>query len=224
MKTLVKMLSVLIILLPTLLHAEGNTNFDAVFGGNQTDFVQQAGSAKLSWDATPHYRARFLLGRSLDKSDVFRTDGTASLDRFDTRRLNASWLNDIDLGNDMLVTAGVDYLDDKVDGTVQYDESSRDNVGVFAQFQRRQKRVDLDAGARVDDNQQFGNVTTGNLGVGYGLTNNLRLVGSYGTAFKAPTFNDLYFPGFSNPNLKPEKSASWAAWPPRASEKGASGS
>lgn len=193
----------------SLLHAEGNTNFDAVFGGNQTDFVQQAGSAKLSWDITPHYRARFLLGRSLDKSDVFRTDGTASLDRFDTRRLNASWLNDIDLGDDMLVTAGVDYLDDKVDGTVQYDESSRDDVGVFAQFQRKHHRMDLDAGARIDDNQQFGTVTTGNLGVGYGLANNVRLVGSYGTAFKAPTFNDLYFPGFSNPNLKPEKSASW---------------
>jgi outer membrane receptor protein involved in Fe transport len=27
-----------------------------------------------------------------------------------------------------------------------------------------------------------------------------------GTAFKAPTFSDLYYPGFSNPVLKPEKS------------------
>jgi vitamin B12 transporter len=26
------------------------------------------------------------------------------------------------------------------------------------------------------------------------------------TAFKAPTFNDLYFPGFSNPDLQPERS------------------
>jgi vitamin B12 transporter len=29
---------------------------------------------------------------------------------------------------------------------------------------------------------------------------------STGTAFKVPTFNDLYFPGFSNPDLRPETS------------------
>jgi len=31
-----------------------------------------------------------------------------------------------------------------------------------------------------------------------------RASASAGTAFKAPTFNDLYYPGFSNPDLKPE--------------------
>ncbi len=193
----------------SLLHAEGHTEFDAAFSGNETDFVQQTGSAKLSWDVNSRYQTRFLLGRSLDNSDVFRTDGTASLDRFDTRRLNASWLNDFSLGQSNFLTAGVDYLDDAVESTVPYEESSRDNIGAFAQFQRRQRRLDLDAGLRVDDNQQFGNKTTGNLAIGYGLSKTLRLVGSYGTAFKAPTFNDLYFPGFNNPNLKPEQSASW---------------
>jgi vitamin B12 transporter len=34
----------------------------------------------------------------------------------------------------------------------------------------------------------------------------MRLTASYGTAFKAPTFNELYFPGFGNPNLSPEQS------------------
>lgn len=29
---------------------------------------------------------------------------------------------------------------------------------------------------------------------------------SYGTAFKAPTFLDLYYPGYENPALKPEES------------------
>ena len=40
------------------------------------------------------------------------------------------------------------------------------------------------------------------------LRDNLRLTASYGTAYKAPTFNDLYYPsdGFyaGNPDLKPE--------------------
>ena len=36
-----------------------------------------------------------------------------------------------------------------------------------------------------------------------------RLHGSAGSGFRAPTFNDLFFPGFSNPNLTPETSFSW---------------
>ena len=34
----------------------------------------------------------------------------------------------------------------------------------------------------------------------------LRLTAGYSTGFKAPSFNDLYYPGFSNPNLVPETS------------------
>ncbi|MDZ4212654.1 MAG: TonB-dependent receptor, partial [Methylotenera sp.] len=40
----------------------------------------------------------------------------------------------------------------------------------------------------------------------YKINPNWRITGSYGTAFKAPTFNDLYYPFFGNPNLKPELS------------------
>jgi vitamin B12 transporter len=32
---------------------------------------------------------------------------------------------------------------------------------------------------------------------------------SYGTAFKAPSFNELYYPGFGVPTLKPEESATF---------------
>ena len=41
------------------------------------------------------------------------------------------------------------------------------------------------------------------------MNNNLQLVVSYGSAFKAPTFNELYFPGFGNPDLQPEDSHSF---------------
>ncbi len=42
------------------------------------------------------------------------------------------------------------------------------------------------------------------LAYGYRFAPRWRASASYGTAFKAPTFNDLYFPGFSNPDLRPE--------------------
>src|SRR5690606_20078934 len=40
---------------------------------------------------------------------------------------------------------------------------------------------------------------------GYSLTNQVQLTAGFGSAFKAPTFNELYFPGFGNPDLGPEE-------------------
>ena len=47
---------------------------------------------------------------------------------------------------------------------------------------------------RHDDDSQFGGATTGLAAYGYRVKPALRLHGSYGTAFKAPSFNDLYIP------------------------------
>ena len=64
----------------------------------------------------------------------------------------------------------------------------------------------IQANLRHDDSSQFGGRTTGALAWGYRMTPVWRVTASAGTAFKVPTFNDLYFPGFSNPDLRPETS------------------
>ena len=65
---------------------------------------------------------------------------------------------------------------------------------------------------RLDDNQQFGNNVTGDVAIGYSFDSGIKIIGSYGRAFKAPSFNQLYFPDsaffLSNPDLNPEKSQS----------------
>lgn len=61
---------------------------------------------------------------------------------------------------------------------------------------------------RRDVNSQFGGQTTGSIGYGYALTPQWRLGASYGTSFVAPSFADLYYPGYSNPNLAPEQGKS----------------
>lgn len=58
---------------------------------------------------------------------------------------------------------------------------------------------------RHDRNSQFGNVTTGALGYGYAVTPAWRVLASAGTSFTMPSFNQLYFPNFGNPDLQPEK-------------------
>jgi len=70
-------------------------------------------------------------------------------------------------------------------------------------------RLFLTAGARWDDHSVFGSETTWRGTASWLLGSGLRLHGSLGTGFKAPTFNELFFPGFGNPDLAAETSRSW---------------
>jgi vitamin B12 transporter len=58
---------------------------------------------------------------------------------------------------------------------------------------------------RNDDISEVGSRTTGNVSYGYRITSALRANVGYGTSFRAPTFNELYFPGYGVPSNKPEK-------------------
>lgn len=187
------------------LETRSVNDFDGSFV-NQAESRQQVLGARLRTAPTEYWTLSVAIGRSRDESDNFRDNVFAT--RFDTRRDSASWQNDLALGDAHLLTVGVDWLKDTVDSTNNYAEDSRDNTGVFAQFQSRLGGHDLEFSLRRDDNQQFGGRNTGGVAWGYLLPGAVRMTAAYGTAFKAPTFNELYFPGFGNPDLVPERSRS----------------
>lgn len=193
-------------------QASGNTEFDSSFG-NEDDFTEQAIGA--SYRLQPVSRWNMLLqgGRTRDRRTTSRDDGSVPDSRFNSEIQSYVWQNDVTLTTAQLLSLGADFRRDKVDSTVDFKETSRDNTGLFAQYQGTFNKNSLLVGARVDDNEQFGTEPTGNIGWGHDLPKAMRVVASYGTAFRAPTFNDLYFPDFfgfptSNPNLEPEKSKS----------------
>ncbi len=93
-------------------------------------------------------------------------------------------------------------------GSTPYDVSSRSDTGLFAQYTGTTGAWRLEASARGDDNQQFGQHFTGSIAAGYQVSPSWGLVAQYGTAFRAPTFNELYYPFFGNPALDPETSRS----------------
>ena len=99
-----------------------------------------------------------------------------------------------------------DTQKDSVSGTLKYSKATRNNKAVFTCLQITFGMNDLEASVRLDSIHQFGKHTTGNIGIGHNFANGLKLTTSYGTAFKAPTFNDLYYPKSGNANLKPEQS------------------
>ena len=67
-------------------------------------------------------------------------------------------------------------------------------------------RLFLTAGARHDSNSHFGDKTTYRVTGSALLPASWRLIGSLGTGFRAPSFDELFFPFFGNPRLRPENS------------------
>ncbi len=190
------------------LRGEGENEYDgSVFSSNSSDFTQDVIGARVDWQALPAWQMTLSGGRSRDLSDNFYNGIFNSA--FDTERHSASWLNVLTIGAGQRLTLGADWLDDRVSGTTDFDRDSRDNAAGFAQYQGQFGRHELTAAARRDDNQQFGGHTTGSLAWGYRFSPTLRVMASWGTAFKAPTFNELYFPFFGNPNLEPEEADSY---------------
>jgi vitamin B12 transporter len=124
---------------------------------------------------------------------------------FRTRQWQYAWQNDVTLPLGLLSLIA-ERREERLSSDVAFPITQRDTNSADAIYQLRQGVNALQANLRIDDSSQFGSRTTGALAYGYRLTPMLRATISAGTAFKAPTFNDLYFPGFSNPNLVPEKS------------------
>ena len=66
------------------------------------------------------------------------------------------------------------------------------------------------AGVRHDGYNTFGDATTYRVTGGYLVKEtNTKLRGSYATGFRAPTVNELFWPGFGDPTLQPERSQSF---------------
>jgi vitamin B12 transporter len=129
---------------------------------------------------------------------------------FRTDQNQVSWQNDIAAAGGQ-IALGLEYRRENVDSSTDYSLTNRTIRAVFAGYSAVFGANLLQASARRDDNSQFGARDTGNLGYGYRIAPDWRVSATAGTAFKAPSFNDLYFvsPFFSgNPELKPERATS----------------
>jgi vitamin B12 transporter len=188
-----------------LLRAEGETDFDNAFGmpgESREDFVQQATSVRMSAPIGAGLHGRLTVGETRDERDT--TDAGFDF-RFDTRRQNVTAELDWETAiGDM--TLGADYLEDRVNSSVDYARDRRDTQALFAQLQSDFGQHRLGAGLRHDRYSDFDDRTTGDLAWGYRFTEAWDFRASAGTAFRAPTFNELYFPFGGNAELKPERS------------------
>ncbi len=192
------------------MRAEGKSEFDGNFQ-NKTEFVEQTVGTTGSINIVDNWRSILRLGQSRDEGDNFAPDGTFS-SNFNSTRWNASWLNEVALSDDHQLVIGSDYRLDQVDSSSAYNETSRYDAGLFTELHSR--ILDdhfINASVRGDKNEAFGEQLTGNFGWRYNGKYGISPFAGFGNAFKAPSFNQLYFPGFGNPSLKAEQSTSFEA-------------
>ena len=192
-------------------NSNGHNKFDGNDFPNQADMRQYSYALTSKNQFASAWQSRLKLGESMDMNNSRGLDYDT---RVTTYQRQYSWQNDLTLPLGLL-TLAYDRLEERVESNTAYAKTRRTDNGWLANYLLEQGPHTWHAGWRTDDNSQFGRHNTGKLGYGYRFDPFWRIAGNYGTAFRAPTFNDLYWPlqnfgyGYSyegNPNLKPETS------------------
>ncbi|MFT4818957.1 MAG: vitamin B12 transporter [Marinobacter psychrophilus] len=194
-----------------LLQSEGNTEYE---GGN-TDYTIRTVGLGLVAPLSDYWQTGIQFSESQDDEKTLSSSGESYY--YDTRLRQARWENTFSYSVHELVV-GAELQQDEVESTEDFTETSRTNTAVFSQLRLNFGPLDTQLSLRSDDNEAYGTNETGGLALGYKFDQSHRVRASYGTAFRAPTFNDLYIPyikfpsGYEyqgNSNVKPEESESY---------------
>jgi vitamin B12 transporter len=154
-------------------------------------------------------------------ADLVPTNPLDGKQHFATRQGQYLWQNDLKFSPTQIVSLGYERLEQSVDGTlsngnyprasyVNYQQTARDTNSLFGIYRGTWGPQSVQASMRNDNNSQYGNFVTGSLVYGLSLTPQWRATVGANTGFRAPNFNELYWPVTpfyaGNPLLQPEKS------------------
>ena len=202
----------------TATDSRGRTAFDEGYdplnpgqsgrGKIQTQVLGLALEGRLSGQWT----SKLSLSQSSDVSEVTGALNNYMLSRFKTRQNQLSWTHSLasGFGNWSL---GLERLQQTVSlsdafATPNFNPDQRTIDSVWLGWNLQRGAWQWQSSLRHDRNSQFGSKASGNVGMAYRINEAWRVQASVATGFAAPSFNNLYFPFFGNPALKPEQSLS----------------
>jgi len=136
------------------------------------------------------------------------TTGGNIQSRFITRREQATWQNALALDAGQQLVLAYEHVDERASADYYPSEQSRRNDAGVLGYSGTFGAHTLQADARYDDNSIYGSNTTGRVGYAFALGAGVKLRALAGTTFRAPTFNDLAYPGFGVPTIQPERGRS----------------
>ncbi len=178
---------------------DGGAGFD-----DRTITVAEAWQVAARNVLTSFWVSKLSAGAGIDDSE---TQSAFDDFPFKTTQRQYAWQNEFTLPLGTL-TAGFERREEHLSTTAGFAITERNTNSLFGIYQVRIDDHALQGNLRLDDSSQFGDKTTGSIAYGYRFSPAVRATAGYSTGFKAPSFNDLYYPGFSNPDLVPETSKS----------------
>jgi vitamin B12 transporter len=190
-------------------QSNGKDSFDNAFGAptdinylySQVRMASVFANGKLTDWWTTHLTAALGDDRAVDK-----TNGVYN-NRFDTDNRQFTWQNDFKLATQQKLQLGYERLDQSLESDT-FAAPDRHVNSVFAGYTARFGASQIQANVRRDQYSDFGGANTYYLGYGFDFTDRWKATASYSSAFRAPSFDDLYFPGSGNPSIRPERSHS----------------
>lgn len=170
-------------------HNEQDLNTASVFVANQ--FAE-------------NWRSVVQLARSEDKLGSFTSTAASGASQIDTRQDELTWQNTLRFGTDTLQLL-YGHRKEEVDASATR-ALARERItnSYAAAYALRRDRHLVDISAR-QDRSVYGAKNTGAAGYGYDFGNGLRATASIGSSFRAPTFNELYYPGYGLESNQPER-------------------
>lgn len=169
------------------------------------NFVNRVINAKVDYNILQNLILGAHFANVQDKQDV-----PAYGSKYDTENnqtdLNLKW-NFTPKQNILL---GATYNDANYKtSSIKNQDQSVNSTGYYLQHQFKNEQFDTQFGVRLEDNERFGNHTVGQAAVRYHYLPNASIYANIGSAFRAPTLNELYSQWGGNENLEPEESISY---------------
>lgn len=196
--------------------SDGETGLDGfAFGTGPVDDpnfrqLSELGQVALTLERrlTDRWSGRLTLGTVRNEVEGLDPDTPFNNFLFEDRIDQASVESELELGRAGDLTAGYELERRQAESRGGFDESA-DLSSLFVNHRwSSSDRLHLSAGVRHDDYEGVDEATTWRLTGSYlAAGDRVRIHGSYGTAFRVPSFVELHFPDAGNPALAPEKSS-----------------
>lgn len=192
------------------------TDADVEFDQGDTRARNSSAGLSLGGELGARWSHQLSLGHAREDLDTVSGFSNA----FRSRRTSLDWVNSLALGPDGTLNLGVNWQDEEGVSSNAFDgetfSRSRSSRAAFAGYGGRWGTQLLDLSLRRDHSNQFGGATTANAAWGWNIRPDTLLRLSWGEGFRAPNFNELYYPdtgyGFAgNPDLRPERSETMEA-------------
>ena len=190
------------------------TDADVEFDRGQTAARNSSGGLTLAGDLGARWSHQLTAGHAREDLDT----ASSFSNQFRSRRTSLDWINSLRTGGDARFSFGLNWQRERGESSNVFNgelfSQDRESKAAFAGYGGRFGDHVLDVSLRRDDSSQYGGATSGNAGWGWDFSERARLRLSWGEGFRAPNFNELFYPdtgfGFAgNPDLRPEASETW---------------